>query len=80
MANPNLNGTGKTTVNPKLVRRLMEELEADTIFEIKPVGRNRYYVYYRRCEWAEDDGGCWDIESYITINGKWIDEQVIHMG
>jgi hypothetical protein len=80
MANPNLNGTGKTTVNPKLVRRLREELEADEILEIKPVGKNKFYVYYKRCEWAEDDGGCWDIESYITINGKWIDEQVISIG
>ena len=76
MGNPD----GKSTVDPKLVRRLKEELEADTIFEIKPVGKNKYYVRYERCEWAEDDGICWDIESYITINGKWIDEQVIHMG
>ena len=76
MGKPDLNGT----VNPKLVRRLREELEADTIFEIKPVGKNKYYVRYERCEWAEDDGGCWDIESYVTINGKWIDEKIISMG
>ena len=80
MANPNLNGTGKTTINPKLIRRLREALEADTIFEIKPVGKNKYYVRYERCEWAEDDGGCWDVESYITIDGKWIDEQIISIG
>ena len=81
MGNPNLVGTGKSTVNPELVRRLMHELDADMIFEIKPVGKNKYYVRYERCEYAdEEDGGCWDIESYITINGKWIDEEVIHIG
>ena len=79
MGNSNLDGTGKSTVNPKLVRRLMEELEADEILEIKPVGKNRYYVDYRKCEYAdEEDGGCWEIESYITIKGKWIYEDVIN--
>jgi hypothetical protein len=81
--NPNPNQVSretqtKSTVNPKLVERLKEELEADEIFDIKPVGKNKYYVYYRQCEWAdEEDGGCWEVESYVTIKGKWIYEDVI---
>ena len=70
----------KSTVNPKLVERLREELEAENIFEIRPVGKNKYYVRYEKCEWAEDDGECFDIESYVTIKGKWIEEEVIHIG
>ena len=69
----------ETQVTRKLVERLRKELEAEEILEIRPVGKNKYYVRYEQCEWAdEEDGGCWETESYVTIKGKWIYEEIIN--
>jgi hypothetical protein len=63
-----------------LIRFLMSELEADKIFDVRKVRPGVYYVYYKRCEYSEDDGGCWFIESYVIIKGKHIEEKVINIG
>jgi hypothetical protein len=63
-----------------LIRFLMSELEADKIFDVRKVRPGVYYVYYKRCEYSEDDGGCWFIESYVIIKGKHIEEKIINIG
>jgi len=83
MANPNLNGTGKTTekstgkstVDDSIVRRITHALCADRIIEIKPVDENKYFVAYDYCE----QGWCYYVESYVEIGERWVREKVIRM-
>jgi hypothetical protein len=63
-----------------LIRFLMMKLGADRILDVRKVRPGVYYVYYKRCEYSEDDGGCWFIESYVIIKGKYIEEKVINIG
>jgi len=70
----------KQTQTKGLIRFLMSELDADKIFDVRKVRPGVYYVYYKRCEYSEDDGGCWFIESYVTIKGKYIEEKIINIG
>ena len=74
-----------TNMNPQtqtkgLIRFLMRELDADRILDVRKVRPGVYYVYYKRCEYSEDDGGCWFVESYVIIKGKHIEEKVINIG
>ena len=62
-----------------LIAFLMRELDADKILDVRKVRPGVYYVYYERCEYSEDDGGCWFIESYVIIKGKTIEEIVINI-
>ena len=63
-----------------LIRFLMRELDADKILDVRKVRPGVYYVYYKRCEYSEDDGGCWFVESYVIIKGKHIEEKIINIG
>ena len=63
-----------------LIAFLMRKLDADKILDVRKVRPGVYYVYYKRCEYSEDDGGCWFIESYVIIKGKHIEEKVINIG
>jgi hypothetical protein len=63
-----------------LIRFLMSELDADKIFDVRKVRPGVYYVDYKRCEYSEDDGECWFIESYVIIKGKHIEEKIINIG
>jgi hypothetical protein len=65
------------TKNTGLIKFLMRVLDADKILDVKKVKPGVYYVYYKRCEYSEDDGECFFIESYITIKGKNIEEKII---
>jgi len=62
-----------------LIKFLMRKLEADKILDVRKVRPGVYYVYYKKCEYSEDDGGCWFIESYVIINGKHIEEKVLNI-
>ena len=63
-----------------LIAFLMRKLDADKILDVRKVRPGVYYVYYKRCENGEDDGGCWFVESYVIIEGKTIEEKVINIG
>jgi hypothetical protein len=83
MANPNLNGTGKTTekstgkstVDDSIVRRITHALCADRIIEIKPISESTYFVAYDYCE----NGWCYYVESYVIVSDRSIREKVIRM-
>jgi hypothetical protein len=85
MANPNLNGTGKTTekstgkstVDDTIVRRITHALCADRIIEVRQVSEDTYFVAYDYCE----QGYCWYVESYVIFQdgGRIIRERIIRM-
>ena len=71
--------TQTQTKNTGLIKYLMRKLGADKILDVRKVRPGVYYVYYKRCEYSEDDGGCLFIESYVIFNGKNIDEKIINI-
>jgi len=77
---PKMTHMQKQTQTKGLIRFLMRELDADRILDVRKVKPGVYYVYYKRCEYSEDDGGCWFIESYVIIKGKHIEEKTINIG
>jgi len=70
----------KQTQPTGLINFLMRKLDADKILDVRKVRPGVYYVHYKRCEYSEDDGGCWFVESYVIIKGKYIEERVINIG
>jgi len=77
---PKMTNMQTQTKKPGLIKFLMRKLEADKILDVRKVRPGVYYVYYKRCEYSEDDGGCLFIESYVIFNGKHIEEKIINIG